>query len=45
VVEFTVQAREEFDRFRREHTLLSGLRLTFDFDAFAHDDFSWFFDP
>jgi hypothetical protein len=37
-IEFTVQSREEFDRFRREHTLLAGLRLTFDFDAFAHDE-------
>ena len=43
-VEFAVQAREKFDRFRREHTLLPGLRLTFDFDAFAHDKLCFLFD-
>ena len=36
-VELAVQARDEFDRFRGEHALLTGLRLTFDFDAFVHD--------
>jgi hypothetical protein len=38
-IELAVQARDKFDRLRREHTLLPGLRLTFDFDAFAHGKF------